>query len=119
MTDKSGIEILNIVTASDDLKLKNLTKLAKNLLSKNHQQFLRNYPIEILQVVYCYKILEDIQMSCFETICSKPEILFNSSKFINLSASLLEIILKRDDLELGELKFVMTFFKISNKKHKS
>ena len=37
-------------------------------------------------------------------IYSEPEILFNSVKFINLPASLLEIILKRDGLNLSEIE---------------
>ncbi|GBC01424.1 hypothetical protein RclHR1_04190008 [Rhizophagus clarus] len=104
MTDKSGTEILNIFIASNDLKLKSLTKLTKDILIKNHQQFLRSDPIEVLHAAYSYKTLSEIQISCLETICYKPEILFNSSKFINLSASILEIILKRDDLALDEIE---------------
>ena len=37
-------------------------------------------------------------------IYSEPKILFNSVKFINLPASLLEIILKRDGLNLSEIE---------------
>ena len=41
---------------------------------------------------------------CLEIICDGPKILFNSDKFINLKAPLLEILLKRDDLYLSEIK---------------
>ena len=37
-------------------------------------------------------------------IYSEPEILFNSVKFINLPAPLLENILKREDLNLYEIE---------------
>ncbi|GBC01423.1 hypothetical protein RclHR1_04190007 [Rhizophagus clarus] len=104
MTNKSGIEVLNIFIASYDLKIKNLTKLTKDILIKNHQQFLRSDPIETLQAVYSYNILNDVQMSCLETICYEPEVLFKSPKFINLPASILEIIIKRDDLALDEIE---------------
>jgi hypothetical protein len=39
-------------------------------------------------------------LTCLEEICSESETLFNSDKFTQLSASLLEIILNRDDLIL-------------------
>lgn len=39
-----------------------------------------------------------------ETICSEPEILFNSDDFIDLPAHILEIILRRNDLKLIEIK---------------
>ena len=59
---------------------------------------------EFLQIVYCQQIFNNIQKSCLETICLEPKILFNSVNFIELPASLLEIILKRDDLNLDERK---------------
>src|SRR5437016_4393097 len=37
---------------------------------------------------------------CLEKICKEPKILFNSDKFINLKAPLLELLLKRDDLNM-------------------
>ena len=44
-----------------------------------------------------------MQEFCLETICFQPEILFDSVKFINLPAPVLEIILRRDDLNLDEI----------------
>jgi len=55
-------------------------------------------------MVYCHEFLNDIQELCLEIICFEPEILFNSDKFIKLPATLLEVILKRDDLNLVEIE---------------
>jgi len=41
---------------------------------------------------------------CFEKICEEPKILFNSNKFLNLKAPLLEFLLKRDDLNMNEIE---------------
>ncbi|GBC09564.1 hypothetical protein RclHR1_08990008 [Rhizophagus clarus] len=103
INNKTGTELLNIMTASDELKLNQLTKLTEDFIIKNHTQFLQNDPVEILRIVYYNKLLVNLQEFCLETICSDPKILFNSDKFINLSAPLLEIILKRDDLNLPEI----------------
>ncbi|EXX68595.1 BTB/POZ domain-containing protein [Rhizophagus irregularis DAOM 181602=DAOM 197198] len=104
MTNKTGVEILNMMTAFDDLKLNQLIKLAEDFLTKHHQNFLTNDPIEILQMVHSHKIFNNIQDFCLKFISSKPNILFNSVKFANLLAPLLEIILKQDDLVLDEIE---------------
>ena len=39
MTNKNGIEILNIIVASDDLKLNQIIKVAEDIFIENHQKF--------------------------------------------------------------------------------
>ena len=103
-SNKIGTELLDIMFASDELKLKDLTKLIEDFIIENHHQFLQNDSIGVLQIAYCCQIFNNIQKYCFEMICLKPEILFNSVKFIDLPAPVLEIILKRDDLRLDEIE---------------
>jgi hypothetical protein len=90
--------------ASDECMLKKLTQLTEDFIIKNQQQFLQNDPVEILKIIYCCKPLVKVQDYCLDKICSEPKILFNSDKFTQLSAPLLEIILKRDDLKLEEIE---------------
>ena len=90
--------------ASDELNFKKLTKLTEDFIIENHRQFLQNDPVGILQIVYYCKPLVNLQEFCLENICSEPENLFNSDKFTQLSAPLLEIILKRDDLRFDEIE---------------
>ncbi|RGB38457.1 hypothetical protein C1646_692268 [Rhizophagus diaphanus] len=90
--------------ASDELKLEQLTKLTEDFILENHHQFLRSDPVGTLQIVYYNKSLVNLQEFYLETICFEPKILFNSDKIINLPAPLLEIILKRDDLNLPEIE---------------
>ena len=98
------METLTIIIASDDLKLNQLTKVTEDFFIENHRQSLRDDPVGILQTVYCHQALKNLQRYCLEAVCSEPENLFNSAKFTNLPASLLEIILKQDDLNLDEIK---------------
>ncbi|RGB27775.1 BTB/POZ domain-containing protein [Rhizophagus diaphanus] len=104
ITNKNETELLNILIASDELKLKRLTKQIEEFIIEKYHQFLQNDPVGILQTVYYRKFLVKLQELCLELICYKPKILFNSDKFINLPAPLLEIILKRDDLNLSEIE---------------
>src|SRR5437764_292866 len=46
----------------------------------------------------------DLCNFCLEVICEEPKILFNSDEFINLKAPLLELLLKRDDLNMDEIE---------------
>ncbi|RGB33205.1 hypothetical protein C1646_761983 [Rhizophagus diaphanus] len=104
INNKTGTELLDIMIASDELKLKQLTKITEDFIIENYQQFLQNDPVGILQIIYYNKSLVNLQEFCLETICSDPKILFDSDKFINLPAPLLEVILKRDDLNLAEIE---------------
>ncbi|GBC09563.1 hypothetical protein RclHR1_08990007 [Rhizophagus clarus] len=104
INNKTGTELLDIMIASDELKLNQVIKFTEGFIIKNHAQFLQNDPVGIIKIVYYNKLLVNLQEFCLETICSDPNILLNSDKFINLSAPLLEIILKRDDLNLPEIE---------------
>ncbi|GES81047.1 BTB/POZ domain-containing protein [Rhizophagus clarus] len=104
ITSKAGTELLDFMIISDEMMLKNLTKVTEDFIVGNHKQFLQNDPVGILQIVYYYKSFVNLQEVCLDKICSEPEILFKSDKFTQLSASLLEVILKRDDLNLREIE---------------
>jgi hypothetical protein len=92
------------MSASINLSLKELTEFIKEYIINYHQLLLRNDPIGILQIVNDNKTFINIKEFCMEKICSEPEILFKSEKFIQLSATLLENILERNDLNLDEIE---------------
>ncbi|PKY30304.1 hypothetical protein RhiirB3_447321 [Rhizophagus irregularis] len=54
ITDKIGTELLNIIIASDELNLENLTRLTKDYIVE-HRQLLQNDPVEALQTVFYYE----------------------------------------------------------------
>jgi hypothetical protein len=89
---------------TDELMLENLTKLIESFFIKNYRQFLQDDPVEILQIIHHRKPLVNLLNFCMGKICSRPKILFNSNKFTQLPAPLLETILKRDDLNLKEIE---------------
>ncbi|CAB4431332.1 unnamed protein product [Rhizophagus irregularis] len=103
ITDKIGTELLNIIIASDELNLENLTRFTKDYIVE-HRQLLQNDPVGALQTVFYYESLINLRDLCLETICIEPENFFNSNKFTQLSGQLLEIILKREDLNIEEIE---------------
>ncbi|GBC22880.2 BTB/POZ domain-containing protein [Rhizophagus irregularis DAOM 181602=DAOM 197198] len=68
ITNKNETELLNILIASDELKLKRLTKLTEEFIIEKHHQFLQNDPVGILQTVYYQIILkrDDLNLSEIE-----------------------------------------------------
>ncbi|RGB35293.1 hypothetical protein C1646_667821 [Rhizophagus diaphanus] len=104
ISDKTGIELLNFMIVADELMLESLTKLVENSFIYNYRQFLQNDPVEILQIVHYREVFDNLRNFCLNKICSRPKLLFNSDKFTQLSAPLLEIVLKRDDLNLREIE---------------
>ncbi|GBC21691.2 BTB/POZ domain-containing protein [Rhizophagus irregularis DAOM 181602=DAOM 197198] len=104
IANKTGTELLDLMIISDKLMLKKLVKLIEEYIIEHQQRFLQNDPVRILRIISYCKALVNLQELCLNKICSEPGILFNSDKFIQLSAPLLEIILQRDDLNLNEIE---------------
>ncbi|RGB38433.1 hypothetical protein C1646_665387 [Rhizophagus diaphanus] len=98
-----GPDVLKLLIAVDELKLQTLIICIQEYLIKHQHEFLQQNPTEILEMVYQHEAFTDLWNYCLEEICAKPDILFNSEKFINLKAPLLELLLKRDDLSLHEI----------------
>ncbi|RIA84232.1 hypothetical protein C1645_832588 [Glomus cerebriforme] len=100
---KDGLNNLKLLIITDELGLHRLYEHTRNFLISNQREFLKNNTVEILNMIYYNKAINNIQEFCLEMISFEPKSLFNSNKFIDLSAQLLEIILKRDDLNLVEI----------------
>ncbi|CAB4384784.1 unnamed protein product [Rhizophagus irregularis] len=98
----SGPVLLNIISASNKFMLKRLVIITEDFIIKNHQRFIQSDPVGILQVIHYSEFIVNLQKICVKIICSNPEFLFESDKFINLPDYLLETILERDDLNLKE-----------------
>ncbi|RGB33218.1 hypothetical protein C1646_705019 [Rhizophagus diaphanus] len=101
---KTGYELLDIMVASEELKLEQLTKLTEEFIMGNYQQFLQSEPVGVIRVIYYNKSFYNLQEYCLQIISSEPEILFNKDIFIKLPALLLESVLRRDDLNLSEIE---------------
>src|SRR5207248_3277965 len=89
--------------ALDELNIQQLISHVQEFLIEHKTEFLKQNPTGILETVYQHETFVDLWNYCLETICENPNTLFNSDKFINLKAPLLELLLKRDDLNLHEI----------------
>src|SRR5947209_18068118 len=84
--------------------IQQLISYIQEFLIEHKVEFLQQNPTGILETVYQHETFTDLWNFCLEEICKEPKILFNSDKFINLKAPLLELLLKRDDLNMNEIE---------------
>src|SRR5579862_1222629 len=99
-----GSDVLKLLIAVDELNIQQLISHIQEYLIKHQTEFLNQNPTGILETVYQHERFTDLWSFCLEKICEEPKILFNSDKFINLKAPLLELLLKRDDLNMDEIE---------------
>jgi hypothetical protein len=97
------LELLKFSMEVDKLNIRSLIPKIEEYLIKHKTKFLRQNPVEILEMAYQHKSFINLWNFCLDEICEEPETLFDSNKFINLEAQLLEQFLKRDDLYLDEI----------------
>src|SRR5437868_1255675 len=101
-----GPDVLKLLIAVDELSIQPLISHIQEFLIEHQSEFLHQNPTGILETVYQHESFTDLWDFCLKKICEKPEILFNSDKFINLKAILLELLLKRDDLDMDEIEII-------------
>ncbi|EXX78295.1 hypothetical protein GLOIN_2v1772252 [Rhizophagus irregularis DAOM 181602=DAOM 197198] len=99
-----GPDVLKLLIAVDELNIQQLVFHIQEYLIEHQTEFLYQNPTGILETVYQHETFTDLWNFCLEKICEKPKILFDSDKFINLKAPLLELLLKRDDLDMNEIE---------------
>src|SRR3984957_9712783 len=97
-------DVLKLLIAVDELNIQQLISYIQEFLIERKADFLQQNPTGILETVYQHETFTDLWNFCLEEICKDPKILFNSDKFINLKAPLLELLLKRDDLDMDEIE---------------
>src|SRR5579871_1111531 len=99
-----GSDVLKLLIAVDELNIQSLISHIQEFLIEHQTEFLHQNPTDILETVYQHETFTDFWNFCLEKICDEPKILFDSEKFINLKAPLLELLLKRDDLNMDEIE---------------
>ena len=107
MKNLQGPDVLKLLIAVDELNIQQLVSHIQEYLIEHQTEFLQQNPTGILETVYQHETFTDLWNFCLEKICEEPKILFNSDnsdKFINLKAPLLEVLLKRDDLDMDEIE---------------
>src|SRR3989440_5125907 len=96
-------DVLKLLIAVDELNIHPLISHIQEYLIEHQAEFLHQNPTGILETVYQHETFIDLWNFCLEVICEEHKMLFNSDQFINLKTPLLELLLKRDDLNVDEV----------------
>jgi len=97
-------DILNLLLPSDELGLNPLVIYIQGILIKNHYNSIIKNAIEIIELTYQKKSLNNLWDLCLQQVCDNPDdLLFKSTKFLTFNPSILEIVLKRDDFYIKEI----------------
>ncbi|GBC01281.1 hypothetical protein RclHR1_04120011 [Rhizophagus clarus] len=112
LNELEGTELLKLLMVVDDLNVRTLFLQLENYLIQNKSAFLHQNTVETLETIYQRESFINLRNFCLEKVYKEPKILFETDKFINLKAPLvellfrpplLELLLKRDDLILEEI----------------
>jgi hypothetical protein len=103
LTTLEGFELIKLSIAVDDLNIRTLFPQIEDYLIKNQSTFLYQNTVEILETIYQRESFTKLRNFCLEKIYKEPKMLFESDKFANLKTPLVELIFKRDDLNLDEI----------------
>ncbi|RGB30642.1 hypothetical protein C1646_671529 [Rhizophagus diaphanus] len=96
-------DILRLLIIVNELNIFTLLNHIQEYIINHHDEFLQKNPVGVLETVYQKENFTDILNLSLKKICEEPEVLFDSYKLISLKSSLLELLLKRDDLSLDEI----------------
>src|SRR6266511_1842902 len=94
LTNLQFREVLNLLLPSDELGLQPLVTYIQGTLIKNNPNFIIENVIEIIELTYQKKSLDNLWSFCLQQICDNPDdLVFKSAKFLSINPSILEIIL--------------------------
>ena len=97
-------DICSLIKASDELYIDILNENILEFFKQDSRRLINEDPVKILQIVLQLNIFSNLRETFFKIICENPEKLINSSKFHNLDKSTLIQLLKRNDLNMEEVK---------------
>lgn len=104
MSDKSVMDALDLLIATDELLLTELSDHVQEYLLHQQSNWLQNNLIVLWEKVHLIESCRKLQEYCLQIICKNPLYLFESNKFLSMDSSLLEPFLKLDNLQIEEVE---------------
>ncbi|KAG9288952.1 hypothetical protein G9A89_019574 [Geosiphon pyriformis] len=101
---QEGSEILKLLVAVDELELDDLSAHIQQYLIKEKREWLHQDPVQVLDIVFRHEACHSLRDYCLEAICANPKLIFESKGFRSIDRSILLMLVKRDDLDIEEIK---------------
>ena len=99
----SGTEVLELLTAADELGIESFYEYMMKYFIENHEDYIEENPAKTLQLIYANEKFKELKNIYLEKFCEYSEKLFESSEFKSLEKATLLEILKRDDFSVDEI----------------
>ncbi|KAG9288954.1 hypothetical protein G9A89_019576 [Geosiphon pyriformis] len=116
---QEGPEILKLLVAVDELELDDLSAHIQQYLIKEKHEWLHQDPMQVLDIVFRHEACHSLRDYCLEAICANPKVVFESKDFYFIDRSILLMLLKRDDLDIEEIKILEYLFNWGTMQHTS
>ena len=97
-------DICDLTRASDELNIDILNELILEFFTKESNRLINEDPVETLRIIFELDIFTNLRNNFLQIICENPEKLIKSENFYNLNKFVLIQLLKRDDLNMDEVK---------------
>ncbi|CAG8474823.1 5372_t:CDS:2 [Acaulospora morrowiae] len=98
----SNDDVIDLLVASDELLLGELSDHIQNYLIKREASWLQSNLIKILDKVFSLFNSGELVNHCMESICETPVPFFTSNDFLSLNENILFELIKREELTLEE-----------------
>src|ERR1700722_12332233 len=98
LTKQSGVNILELLVASDELLLEELFYHVQDYLIEKQSTWVKQNFVLVLHTVFKLSNCKKLQYCCLESICTDPQPFITSKEFTSLDKDILHVLLKRDDL---------------------
>ncbi|RHZ58628.1 hypothetical protein Glove_372g75 [Diversispora epigaea] len=96
--------IYDLMLAADEFELEELTNKLETLLIETKGSWLRTHFSFIYHFIFSRNDFKKLKNFCNDIVGKYPNLIFDSSDFTSLEESAMESLLKRDDLQIEEIK---------------
>lgn len=102
--NQDGDFILSLMTASDELLLKEFVDELQDTLVNDRTMWIQENFHRVLEFAFSNLNYDKLQEHCLKAICADPPLLFCSEYFDCMDSTILKSLLKRDDLAMEEIE---------------
>ncbi|RHZ86547.1 hypothetical protein Glove_50g114 [Diversispora epigaea] len=96
--------IFDLMLATNEFELDELTNKLETLLIDTKASWLKTYFSHVYHTIFNENNFKKLENYCNDIIAKHPSLIFENSDFISLPVSALVSLLKRDDLQMEEVK---------------
>ncbi|CAB4410370.1 unnamed protein product [Rhizophagus irregularis] len=103
LREHQGNDILELLVASDELLLEELSGHVQEYLFKELATWFQKNISLVLNTVFKSMCISKLQECCLKFICANPQPFITSKSFLSLDKDILYILLKREDMQIDEI----------------